>query len=228
MRTLTNSIAPALLAALLFAAGLTAQTPPRPVVGGDVSPDGKEPVAIPFPVELRRENIVSPRGSNQGCCVHTSAHHIALWQSIPQWKEFPAWVQSKGIPGGANPGLFKQRTTAICKERGLPEPAYIQVTGGKNVVDMIKLALRTGRKVGATYCYSPTGRYGGARIAHMLNVVHCTDQWVAVLDNNYIDKLEWIPADQFLPVLAGRSGQDGWIIVALNPGPPPALKTKLP
>lgn len=52
-------------------------------------------------------------------------------------------------------------------------------------LERLKLACRTGRMPGVTYAFSPTGRYGGARIAHMVNLVHADDQWFAVLDNNY-------------------------------------------
>lgn len=195
---------------------------PGPKVGGDVSPDSAQAVLIPFPVELRRENI-SSRG--QGCCVFRSIHHASLWQSVPQLTDFPEWLQRKGLAGGGYPGNVIERITAICRERSLPEPRYVQATGGANLIEILKLATKTGRLPGATYSYSPTGRYNGQRIAHMVNPVHVTDQWVAILDNNYIGQLEWIPTRQYLPVLAGRSGNDGWVVVLLNPGPPPAFKS---
>jgi hypothetical protein len=51
--------------------------------------------------------------------------------------------------------------------------------------------------VGVTYGYSP--RYK-SKISHMVDCVHFTDKWAAVLDNNFPgeDQYEWMAPDEFL------------------------------
>src|SRR5438132_258415 len=124
-------------------------------VSGPTAPDGTE-IQIDLPQNLQRRNT-SSRG--EGCCVFTSIHHAALWQDVPALQEFPKWLQSKGLPGGGYPGNVKSRITQICKERGLPEPEYIQVQGRD--LEILKLATKTGRLPAVTYSKSPTGRYSG-------------------------------------------------------------------
>ncbi len=74
---------------------------------------------------------------------------------------------------------------------------------------------------GVTYSFSPTKRYGGARIAHMVSLVHADDQWFCVLDNNYpgLDKYEWMSPAEFLKTYTGGGG--GWAVILLDRGPPP-------
>ncbi len=186
-------------------------------VGGKLAPDKTE-IQIDLPGYLHRKNV-SSRG--EGCCTHTSVHHASLWQNIPALQEFPKWVQSKGLPGGTYPKLMDDRIKAICKDRGVAVPEYVNLQGGKEMLDLMRLALKAGRIVCVTYSFSPTGRYGGQRIAHMVNLVHLDDAYAAILDNNYIgeDKYEWMTPTEFLRTFTG-GGRSGWAIVFLDPGPP--------
>ncbi len=186
-------------------------------VGGKVLPDGKE-IQIDLPGELHRANT-SSRG--QGCCVFTSIHHSSLWQNVPALTEFPKWLIEKGLPGGGWPGGVKERITAICKERGVPEPAYIQVEGPD--LEILKLACKSGRMPAVTYSKSPTGRYGGGRISHMVTLVNATDTCFTVLDNNYIgtDKYEHMTPQEFSAAYA-----PGWAVILLGNGPPPVPKNR--
>jgi len=184
-------------------------------VGGQVAPDGRTEIQIDLPGDLHRANIES---KGQGCCVFTSIHHSALWQNIPELQEFPKWLQKKGLTGGGYPGNVKERITAICKERGVLEPAYLQIENSKDI-EILRLACKTGRFPAVTYSKSPTGRYGGGTIAHMVSLPHADQQYLAVLDNNYIgiDKYEWMSADEFIKVANPRGY---WAVILLGPGPP--------
>jgi len=189
-------------------------------VGGKIAPDGRTELQIDLPGQLHRANV-SSRG--QGCCTHTSTHHSAIFQNVPALQEFPKWVQSKGLPGGTYPEEMARRIAMICKDRGVAQPQYVQVTGGRETLDVIRAALASGRFPCVTYSFSPTGRYGGGRIAHMVNIVHLDDQYAAILDNNYIEpresSFEWMSVDQFLRTYTG--GRAGWALILLHCGPPP-------
>jgi hypothetical protein len=185
-------------------------------VGGPVHADGTE-LDCDLPGSLHRRNVQS-RG--QGCCVFTSLHHASTWANLPALQEFPRWLQAKGLPGGGYPGNVKDRITAICRDRGLPEPAYIQVEG--NDLEILRAACRTGRMPAVTYGFSPSGRYGGQRISHMVNLVHADDRHFVVLDNNFPGETayEWLTPQEFLQAYRATGG-NGWAVILLAEGPPP-------
>lgn len=180
---------------------------------GELSPDG-HPAIVDLPQELRKKNIAS---AGLGCCVFRSIDHAAHWQNMPQLNGFPEWMVQNRIPGGGYPTKVDRLIPQICEDRGQPVPNYIQVEN--NDLDILKLACKTRRMVCITYSYSPSGRYSGQRIAHMVNLVHADDRWFAVLDNNYIEQLEWMTPEEFLPVYHG--GRTGWAIIFLDYPPPP-------
>jgi hypothetical protein len=192
-------------------------------VGGKVAPDGKTELQTDLPGSLHRKNVASPPGSNNGCCTHTSVHHCSLWQNVPALQEFPKWVQAKRLPGGTYPGEMDKRIAMICKDRGVPVPDYVQLQGGRELLDILRAALAGGRMIGVTYSFSPTGRYGGQKISHMVNLVHLDSSYAAVLDNNYIAPLEqayeWLTVDEFVRTFTG--GRAGWAIILLAAPPPP-------
>lgn len=194
---------------LLFAA-------PEARVGGPTSPDGSEEISCDLPGALHRKNTAS-RGL--GLCVFTSIHHSATYQDVPQLQEFPKWLVDKGIPGGGYPQKVADLIPKISRERGLPEPEYVQVEGVD--LEILKLSCRTGRMPGVTYSFSPSGRYGGQRIAHMVSLAHASDKWFVVLDNNYVgeDAYEWLSPQEFSRTYTG--GRQGWAVILLSPGAPP-------
>jgi ketol-acid reductoisomerase len=123
-------------------------------------------------------------------------------------------------PGGGWPEKVDKMIEKICTERKTSKPAYLQVEGAD--LEIIKLALKTGRMPCTTYSISPTGRYGGQKIAHMVNTVHMDETWAAVLDNNYPgdDAYEWMDLAAYRRAYA--SGSTGWTVILLaNPPPPP-------
>ncbi|MGE3803919.1 MAG: hypothetical protein AB7K24_04500 [Gemmataceae bacterium] len=210
------------LLAVLFVLGAS--------VGGNRAPDGTE-INCDLPGDLHRRNTTS-RG--QGCCVWTSIHHAALFQNVPGYQEAPKWIQQHGIPGGAWSGSVQKYLPQMAKERGYMEPpAFLNYEG--NDLEILKLACRTGRMPGITYSFSPTGRYGGSRIAHMTNLVGAAvgkgpdgRGWWVVLDNNFPgslgkeDTYEWMSEAEFRRTFS--AGGQGWAVVLLTPPPPPVPK----
>lgn len=203
----------ALLVALI-AAPVAAQTYGAKV-GGRTAPDGTE-IQVDLPGEFHRRNV-SSRG--QGCCVQTSIGHSARWQNVPALIDMQKWVQEVGLPGGAHPGSVDQRIPRCCKDRGYPVAEYVQIQGRDT--EILKAALRSGRFPAVTYSKSPTGRYGGARIAHMVSMPHGDEKWVAILDNNYPgpEAYEWMTWDEYMRVC--NLGGSYWAVILLSPPPPP-------
>ena len=184
-------------------------------VGGKLSPDGTE-IQIDLPGSQHKANI-SSRGL--GCCVFRSLDHAAKWCDEPALFGMPEWMVSKGIPGGGYPEKVDKLIPQIAKDRGLPTPEYVQIQGDD--IEILKTALASGRMVCITYSYSATGRYGGQRIAHMVNAVHGDDKYFAILDNNYIgeNNYEWNDIGSFRKTYSPRG--DGWAVILLKHGPPP-------
>jgi hypothetical protein len=185
-------------------------------VGGP-SLNGVE-IQCDLPGPLHRANTAS---KGLGNCVFTSIHHAALWQNVPALEEFPKWLIQKGIPGGGYPSKVAKLIPQICKDRSLPVPDYLQVEGGD--LTLLQAALKSGRMASVTYSFSPTGRYGGRRISHMVNLVHLDDQYAVILDNNYpgASKYEWLSVAEFKKTYA-----PGWAVILLSPPPPPAPRQR--
>jgi hypothetical protein len=175
-------------------------------------------LACELPGSLHQKNTGGSDGA--GLCVYASARHSGLWQNNAAFAELFQWM--KKHPGGSYPSKFKKTLEAFCKERGYPVPPYVQIESSD--LEVLKLACRTGRMPGVTYSRSPTRRYGGQTIAHMVSLVHADDRHFVILDNNYIgdSNYEWMIPEEFLKSYAGRSR--GWSIVLLTAPPPPRLK----
>lgn len=192
-------------------------------VGGYVAPDGEE-IQCMLPEEFHLKNRGGSDGA--GLCVDCSVQHACIYQRVRPLEDFFKWHWDK--PGGSWPDRVDKDIAQICQEKGVAVPDYIQAEDRDNR-RLISLFTKTGRMVGATYGYSPTGRYNGQKIAHMISIAHCTPPhagscgWVGVLDNNFPRTIEWTPYDQFLAVHNSGAAQ-GWIVGFLNPGPPPVPK----
>lgn len=189
-------------------------------VGGKVAPDGKTQIQIDLPFELHKANIGSPPPNGPGCCVFRSLDHAARWANEPALYGMPEWMVSKGIPGGGYPSKVADLIPKIAKDRGLSPPAILQVEGPD--VEIIKKASKNGIMPCVTYGVSPTGRYGGKQIAHMVNTANADDQSFAVLDNNYIRTFEWLNPQEFQRSYTYTGG--GWSVFILKWGPPPPPK----
>ena len=194
-----------LLLALALAAPAIAAT-----VGGPVAPDGTE-VQCDLPEQYHIRNRGGSDGA--GLCVFASIEHAAIWQDVPEIQGIFEWMWRH--PGGGWPEKVTRVINQMCKERGVAPPAYLQVEG--NDLEILKLACKTGRMPGVTYCFSPAGRYRG-RIAHMVSLVHADDERFGILDNNYPGSIEWMTPDEFRRVYACSTG---WAVILLDSGPPP-------
>lgn len=183
-------------------------------VGGPTAPDGTE-LACDLPAELHQRNTGGSDGA--GLCVYASARHTGRWQNDPLFEAIFDWM--KRHPGGSYPEKFDRTIRQCATELNLPVPEYIQVEGSD--LEILKLACKTGRMPGVTYSFSPTGRYGGRRIAHMVSLVHADHKWFCVLDNNYpgANAYEWMTPEEFSRTYTGMGG--GWSVLLLTGGPPP-------
>jgi len=187
-------------------------------VGGPVAPDGTEvQIDLPNDRHVRNTGGIGPRGpgSGAGLCVFTSIQHAADWQGVEVLQDFQKWMTTR--PGGGYPSKVDKMIGQKCAEAGTAKPAYLHVTGAD--LDMLRLACKTGRMPGVTYCRSFAGRYGGQRISHMVSLVHLDERWAAILDNNFPKSLEWLSLDEFRRTYVGGGG--GWGFILLDPGPPP-------
>lgn len=196
-----------ILALLLFATAVGAAT-----VGGNVAPDGTE-----VNCDLPRELHVKNRGGSDGAglCVFASIKHSAMWQRVPPLEGIFEYMFTR--PGGGYPSKVDKVIDALCKSKGMPKPLYLQVEDRD--LEILKLACKTGRMPGVTYSFSPSGRYGGQRIAHMVSLVHADDKLFGILDNNFPGTIEWMTPAEFLKTYTG--GRNGWSVILLDSGPPP-------
>lgn len=184
--------------------------------GGKIAPVSKEEVHIDLPDSLHLKNVGGSDGA--GLCVFTSISHAARWQNVPLLENFRDWMRK--YPGGGWPEKVKKKITEIAKEKGVEEPLYLQVEG--NDFEILKRACENNLMPSVTYSYSPDPkRYGGQRIAHMVNLVHASDTDYCVLDNNFpgSQRYQWMTPREFEKAYTGGSGT-GWSVILLNPGPP--------
>jgi hypothetical protein len=188
-------------------------------IGGKKSPDGTVEIACDLPGDLQRHNTESV---GLGMCVFVSIHHAATWQNAEVYENIHEWMKSKRIPGGGYPKKVDKILEEIAKDRGMEKVDYINYEG--NDIDLLILACKTGRMPCVTYSYSFSGRYGGGRIYHMVNLVYADDKWFCILDNNFPgeDKYEWLTKDEFIKTYTGM--KTGWCVILLNPPPPPPPK----
>lgn len=195
------------------------QSPIEATVGANIAPDGTEvQIDLPNDRHVRNTGGIGPRGpgSGAGLCVFTSIQHAADWQGVEVLQDFQKWMTTK--PGGGYPSKVDAMIKQKCAEAGKPVPDYLHVTGGD--LAMLKLACRTGRMPGVTYCLSPAGRYGGKRISHMVSLVHADDKdHFCIVDNNYPKTFEWMSEAEFRRTYTGGGG--GWAVILLASPPPP-------
>lgn len=203
---------------LVATSGAVLSLPAGAHVGGNVAPDGTK-LHNDIPGIWHLKNKAGRDGS--GLCVFTAIDHAARWQGVTPLIGFRDWMTRR--PGGGYPQKVDAMITAICREKGVPRPKYLQVEGVD--LEILKKACASGRVPGVTYGYSPSGRYGGQRISHMVSLVHADEQNFCVLDNNYPGptNYEWLTPREFLGAYRSTSGQ-GWAVILLSPGPPPYPK----
>jgi hypothetical protein len=180
---------------------------PGASVGGPKAPDGAE-IQCDLPTSLHLKNVGGSDGA--GLCVFASASMAARFNNVPQLKDLMDWMRK--YPGGGYPEKFDKIVAKKCAEMHAPIPAYIQVEGYHP--EVLRAATKSGRMVCITYNHSPSGRYGGSRIAHMVCLPHLDEQRAAILDNNFPGTYEWLSIDEW------KSTDPTWAVIYLNPAPP--------
>jgi len=186
-------------------------------VGGRVAPDGAQ-LMIDLPGDRHVKNCGGSDGL--GLCVFTSIGMAADWANVPQLVDFQGFMKRR--PGGGYPSKVDAMIKAICAEKGQPVPEYLNVEAAD--IDLIDAALAAGHVVCCTYSRSPTRRYKGATIAHMVCIVHGDPKGnngagcYAILDNNYIGESNY----EYLSRAELASVRPRWCVILISqPGPPP-------
>lgn len=190
-------------------------------ISGLTSPDGKEKLQIQLPESHHQRNSVGI--DHKGLCVFASMKHAGDWQNDKLFLAIFDWMKKNN--GGGSPAKVDAMIKQLAKEQGLPIPNYVQVE--ETDMEILKLAVKNNMMPCVTYGYSPTGRYAGKKISHMVNCVHATNNWFAVLDNNYPgeNQIEWMDEATFKRVTADTAGKAWFIILLTEPPPlPPVSK----
>ena len=213
-----------------FLLGFTSQLGSNAYVTDGFATRENEPAQIDFPWALWQKNTGGRDGA--GLCVFTSAHHsCGVWADDALSVRFLEFMRTQ--PGGGYPDKFKAMVTRFIekenaerRKQNLPaisEPPYIQIesTNKQEFMDLMARALDNGHMPAITYSYSPSGRYNGQQIAHMVNLVAArvgANKLWGFMDNNYRG-VEWMDEDTAWRVISKMGG--AWAIIFLNPGPPP-------
>lgn len=175
----------------------------------------------PIDVELPQRFHLKNRGGSDGSglCVFASLSHAGVWHNDPVSQGMFQFMFTR--PGGGYPSKVDAMYQAAARQAGKPVPEYIQHTGGD--MEFLKLAIKTGRYPSVTYA-GYDGVYYAGRVAHMVNLVHLSDQWAAIHDNNYPGKWLWMSPSEFESRWKAMGG--GWAVVLLKPGKPPEVSEK--
>lgn len=184
----------------------------RAQVGKRHAPDGTE-IQLDLPEGQHLRNKGGSDGA--GLCVFTSCEHSANWQSVRALYGFRDWMTR--YPGGGYPAKLDAMIKRKCSQEGKPVPEYVQMEGYDP--EVLRKICGAGLMPAITYYRSPTGRYGGSKIYHMVTLVHADERWFGVLDNNYPKSVEYMSEAEFK-----RCHTDngiGWTVFFLRQGPPP-------
>src|SRR5207248_11482706 len=199
---------PLTLVLLLFAAGVASAGDSK--IAGRHSPDGKEEIALDLPASQHLRNKVGTDGL--GLCVWTSITMSGDWCNEDALRTLQQQMtREKG-------GGWPERVDEVLP-RLAPGVRYVQYSGRDPGI--IQAAIRSGRMPCVTYGYSPRyvgPRNPGGRIAHMVDCVHYSAAWVAVLDNNFPgdDQYEWMKPDEFQRRWMLGNPNGGWVVLPLR------------
>lgn len=129
---------------------------------------------VNLPFALRQRNWSGSQG--EGSCVHASMTMLFRWQgryNMANW-----WRTHNGN------GEWAEDLAAKFDRAGV-RFAY---TNGRGDVSFLEWACNTRRGAGVSVM-------GGT---HMLCLVHLDERRAALLDNNHIERVKWVPRERFL------------------------------
>lgn len=212
-----------MLVLLAYAGLLVGQSPSSGAAHLTTEPYARDgtPVDAWLPQSLHMKNTGGSDGA--GLCVFTSIEMVARANNIRQLFGFQQWMTKR--PGGGYPAKTTDMIRRYCGEQFKEMPVFFHVEA--NDLGILKRALQSGRAVGITYSYSPTRRYGGQRISHMVYLAAAGagsgpdgNGWWCIIDNNFPGSFEWMSQQQFLSVASG--GSRLWAVIFTAPTYPPA------
>lgn len=143
---------------------------------------------------FRQQNWRGRKG--EGSCVHASMVMLFRWQG--QHELADKWRETYG-DGEWDTNLARKFDA---------EGVRYAYTSQQKDVKFLQWACQTRRGCGVTVM-------GGA---HMVCLVHLDDKWAGILDNNYIDKIKWVPREQFLTEWMNSSS---WAVTPVYTPPAP-------
>lgn len=215
-----------ILVMMLLATAAIGQMTSSSVVDGPVH-EGQQ-LSCDLPPFQQFRNIGS-RIDGAGMCVFTSIEMAARAQGLECMRGWRDWC-AQNFQGGGYPSKVDKLLTAWGKHKGIVIPDYMQYEG-KEPARLMMVIDATRRMACVTYCTSP--RYGGQRIAHMVNAPGF-HKYGIILDNNFPsvkkgdgwdEKIyEWMPPDELIRRVTG--GGSGWVFVWLGQPAPPSPKNK--
>lgn len=151
-----------------------------------------EKPVVNLPLGLRQGNWTRYKS---GSCVYASFISLLRWQG--QYALAEELHQKYG--GGQN----YDGMVAILENENIRWSGTV----GKGNVAFLEWCHRTRR--GAIVTWSPR---------HVVSLVHFDDQWAGILDNNEIDKIKWIPREEFIREWKYRGS---WAMTPIYTPPPP-------
>lgn len=156
-------------------------------------PRTRERPIVNVPLPLREENWRGATGG--GSCVHASWIMLLRWQGQYAWADY--WRTHYGSGESYN-GLMAKLEYHNLRWAG---------TVGKADVAFLEWSHRTRR--GAIVTWSER---------HVVCLVHFDEKWAGVLDNNEIDRIKWIPREEFVQEWINRGS---WAMTPIYTPPPP-------
>lgn len=172
---------------------------------------GGEVVSLDLPDDQHTKNTTGTDGA--GLCVFHSIRHSSRYQNIECLEGLVSYMEK--LPGGGYPQKVEQ-VFKDYQQKNNCRFEYIQHTGGD--LEFLRLAIRTGRYPSVTYAGSD-GVYYRSSISHMVNLVHLSDRYAVIHDNNYPRSYLWMTVEEFKERWLKQSG--GWAVVLLGPPPSP-------
>lgn len=153
---------------------------------------GRGKVEVPVvnvPRKLRQGNWLRPGTRDDGSCCHAALVSLLRWQG--QYTLADGWRRTH------SGGEFTWTMKGDLDKAGIPY-AWCQNGDPK----FLEWAVRTRRGACIQYRDSPE-----SKCHHMVNVVHLTDKWVGILDNNDVRRFKWMDRADFM---RNWQSSEGW------------------